>query len=252
MISKQQKITLAVLGVAVTAVFGPSVLQQAQQGDDTSAMAPSGPSEEEMAAMMVSVDGPMPVAPMVGGASATGGGSLTSPAAGGTSSGGARQDLGTMLDRLESFGASGRVRSLDEIASEWSAATGQAGVSPSGGVAVLGGPDALGQFLEANPLRATFVFADDAIALIGPHSVRVGSELLDGHVVVAKIEAQRVTLTVRGVPRIVDLPPVRASAAQQSNALAAGGAPDTMNNAAGTAQQGAAPNAPAAITPNVP
>ena len=251
MISKQQKITLAVLGVAVTAVFGPSVLQQTQQGGDTSAMAPSGPSEEEMAARMVSVDGPMPVAPMVGGASGAGGATLTPSGAGVTNSG-PRQDLGTMLDRLESFGAAGRVRSLDEIASEWSAVTGQAGTSPSGSPGVLGGPDALGQFLEANPLRATFVFEDDAIALIGPHSVRVGSELLDGHVVVAKIEAQRVTLTVRGVPRVVDLPPVRASAAQQSNALANGGAPGALNNAAGTGEQGAAPNAPAAITPDVP
>jgi len=255
MISKQQKIALAVVGATATAVFGPTLLQQTQHGGDTSGMVPSGPTAEEMEAMTVSVDGPEPLLSGAGRAPAAGlgsrsgapGSSSASPS-GGTRTA-SRDELGGLLDRLESFGATGRVRSLDEIASEWSTVAGAATAPGQTVGAAAASGDGLGDFLLANPLRATFVFADEAVALLGPHTVRVGSELLDGQVVVAKVEPQRVTLSVRGVPRIVELPPVRAVARTQGSNAAEGGAAGAADL---SASGGLAPNAPAAVTPDVP
>ncbi|MEZ6013660.1 MAG: hypothetical protein R3F49_00980 [Planctomycetota bacterium] len=125
-----------------------------------------------------------------------------------------RDSLQALLGSLQNFGAGAAPQSLDQLAGAWRSVDPGARASSSAPAANAAGSlagDALQDYLDANPFRGTFVFSDDAIAMLGANAVRVGQELLEGDAVVARIEQQKVTISYRGIPREFVLPPLRAT-----------------------------------------
>lgn len=267
--TKQQKIVMAVAGVACAAVWGPQVLGRFG-GGATSSQVDLGPSPEEMAAMTAGLvdGGAAPGAP--GGTGASPGGA-TRPGASNTrlaaglgarATGDSREGLGELLASLETFGAAGKARSLDDLATEWARARGRTGADPAPASSssttdsaplVPRDEEGLSAYLAANPFRGTLVFEDDAVALFGPNALRVGDELLGGEAVVARIEGQRVTVSVRGIPREIALPPLRASQASSEAGDASRGAaaPARSGSASSSGSASAVPESQQDLQPTV-
>jgi len=229
---KQQKFVMAALGAVAAAVWAPRFFGGDPVSESSSQVA-LGPSEEEVRAMTLAVTGESSASSRPGTATGAGVPAIDLAPQPGTD---ARDGIAMLLEGLGNFKPSRDVRSLDDIASEWVSAQQRAGAgaiaaqASSGQTAprvhsnttvhgadqaTMSGPAALDQFLAAHPFRGTVLFADDRVALLGPLALRVGDEALGGDVVVVRIDAQRLTLSHRGISRELALPPIRAVESQR-------------------------------------